>query len=115
MTAGTTPGPRAMRVGVSTRGVEVDDGQGGVLAPWTDVRRVTAFALGAVVSPVRYVSFDLVNGHSVEVDDAAPEWDDVVAALPDVVELAVPDLPAALGALVAHGPVLVLATPGRPG
>ena len=68
-----------MRVAVSARGVEVDDGQGGVLAPWADVRRVTAFALGAPGGTARYVSFDLVNGHSVEVDDAAPEWDDVLA------------------------------------
>ncbi|MFJ2519866.1 hypothetical protein ACIOWF_12940 [Cellulosimicrobium cellulans] len=109
-----TASPQGVRVGVSARGVEVDDGQGGVLAPWADVHRVTAFALDAVASTVRYVSFDLVNGHSVEVDDAAPEWDEVVAALPDVAELAVPDLPAALGALLPGGDVLVLATPGRP-
>ncbi|UKJ62292.1 hypothetical protein H1Q78_10670 [Cellulosimicrobium cellulans] len=113
MTAGETPGPRAMRVGVSARGVEVEDGQGGVLAPWSDVHRVTAFALDAVVSTVRYVSFDLVNGHSVEVDDAAPEWDEVVTALPDVAELAVADLPAALGALVPGSGALVLAEPAR--
>lgn len=111
MTAGATPAPRAMRVGVSARGVEVDDGQGGVLAPWADVHRVTAFALDAVVRTVRYVSFDLVNGHSVEVDDAAPEWDEVVTALPRVAELAVADLPAALGALAPDGDVLVLAEP----
>lgn len=109
-----TAAPRGVRIGVSARGVEVDDGQGGVLAPWTDVHRVTAFALDAVAGTVRYVSFDLVNGHSVEVDDAAPEWDEVVATLPDVAELAVADLPAALGALVPDGGMLVLATPARP-
>ena len=99
-----------MRVAVSARGVEVDDGQGGVLAPWADVRLVTAFALGAPGGTARYVSFDLVNGHSVEVDDAAPEWAEMVAALPEMAELAVPDLPTALSALEPGGGVLVLAT-----
>ena len=109
-----TAAPRGVRIGVSARGVEVDDGQGGVLAPWTDVHRVTAFALDAVAGTVRYVSFDLVNGHSVEVDDAAPEWDEVVAALPDVAELAVPDLPAALGALLPGVARTRTSPPGRP-
>jgi len=101
-----------MRVGVSARGVEVDDGMGGVVAPWADVDRVTAFALDAVARVARYVSFDLVDGHSVEVDDAAPEWGEVVAALPEHVELAVEDLPVALDAL-APGERLVVAAPVR--
>jgi hypothetical protein len=105
--------PGRMHVGLSARGVEVDDGMGGVVAPWDDVRRVTAFALAAAGSTARYVSFDLVNGHSVEVDDAAPEWADVVAALPARVELAVADLPAVLAALAPGGPVLVVAAPVR--
>ena len=102
-----------MRVGLSARGVEVDDGMGGVVAPWADVDRVTAFALDAVVRVVRYVSFDLVNGHGVEVDDAAPEWAEIVAGLPAHVELAVDDLAAALDALTPDGDVVVLAGPVR--
>ncbi|OLT54150.1 hypothetical protein BJF88_10310 [Cellulosimicrobium sp. CUA-896] len=99
-----------MRVALSARGVEVDDGAGGVLAPWGDVDRVTAFALGTV----RYVSFDLVNGHSVEVDDGAPEWDEMVAALPAHVDGGVDDLPAALAALAHDDPVLVVGAPVLP-
>ncbi|MTG87370.1 hypothetical protein GJV82_00105 [Cellulosimicrobium sp. BIT-GX5] len=106
-------GPHPMRVAVSTRGVEVDDGQGGVLAPWSDVRRITAFALAAAGGTARYVSFDLVDGHSVEVDDASPEWDDVVAALPAHADLAVDDLPAALAGLGPDDGVLVVAGPAR--
>ncbi len=92
-------GPHPMRVAVPTRGVEVDDGQGGVLAPGGPPRRITAFALAAAGGTARYVSFDLVNGHGVEVDDAAPEWAEIVAGLPALVELAVDDLAAALDAL----------------
>ncbi len=104
-----------MRVALSARGVEVDDSAGGVLAPWADVRRVTAFAIDALDGgTVRYLSFDLVNGHSVEVDDDAPEWDEVVAALPAQVDGGVDDLPAALAALAHGGPVLVVAAPVRP-
>ena len=108
-----TAGPPQMRVGVSPRGVEIDDGQGGVLAPWSDVQRVTAYALDVVVGTVRHVSFDLVNGHSVEVNDAAPEWDEVVAGLPGVVELSVDDLPAALDGLLPDGRPVVVAGPVR--
>jgi hypothetical protein len=103
-----------MRVAVSARGVEVDDGQGGVLAPWADVRRVTAFALGGPGGTARYVSFDLVNGHSVEVDDAAPEWVDVVAGISAHVETDVGDVAGAVGALTPEAEVLVVAHPVRP-
>lgn len=41
-------------------------------APWSVVHRVTAYVLDAALGAVRHVSFDLVNGHSVEVLDAAP-------------------------------------------
>jgi hypothetical protein len=107
-----TAGPE-MRIGVSARGVEIDDGQGGVLAPWSDVHRVTAYALDVVVGTVRHVSFDLVNGHSVEMNDTMPEWDDMVVALPGLVELTVDDLPAVLDGLLPDGEPVAVAGPVR--
>ncbi|MFI1464354.1 ubiquitin family protein [Nocardia carnea] len=80
---------------------------------WSDIETVSAYAVDAITSVLKYLDFTLMNGSVITVDDRTGGWRSVLEAVSKHLDLRVTDLAAAIDSLTPDGDIQTLATARR--
>jgi hypothetical protein len=99
----------------SDEGLAVRLGNGPVMSlPWNEVHRVHAYRVDAVQSQPAILAVEDDGGNTVEINDSAEGWPDLVARLASLAGCSPQDMAARIAKLTAQGPHEILfSAPGR--